>query len=350
MELDSIGIIRKALSVSDAQFRIPTIPTGLLTLDLMVGGGFPLGRTTSIAGLGGCGKTTLVWTFLDNVAKLGGVPVLIDTEYYYTEQRVQELGLTHLAERIILKHELTTGTLFTQFKEILETIASVKGYRFGFIVIDSWSDTPSVEEMTSGKPGVGIHAKSARHFFRSALHWMVRFNIGVIFVCQSTKRISTMPGFKGGSTYLSHDAIFANSFLEIQMARIKNMKKGGATVGFQTKVDIKKNKLAPPFQELTLDYYFHLGYDRARSVLNALVNLGLSSHSKGWYAIPGTEEKIQAAQLRNNLKLFDALETLAYEEGMKASTVEIKDVIDGEDLSAPDADIEVEDYTPEEGV
>lgn len=343
MDLNQVGSVRKALGAVDSK-SIATIPTGIHTLDVMIGGGFPNGRCMAIAGPGGSGKSTLLWSYLDNVAKYGGVPVLIDPEFYYTEDRALELGHTTLVEKLILINNITAETFYRQFQQILATISSAKGYRFGSIVIDSWSDVPSTSEMESGTPGVGVHAKQVRHFFRNSLSLMAKYNLSVIFVCQDTKKIN-MSGFgrAGGNTYLSKEAIFSNSFLEMHMVRVQNVKRGASTIGFQTKVKVNKNKLAAPFQELLLDYYFHSGYDKAKSLLDALVAFRIASKTGGWYTIG--DNKFQATTLRSSPETFNQLQDVFYEAmklKKKVGQENLPEQIEGE---VAEEGLTTEDYT-----
>lgn len=310
-----INALRQVLGGSCGITKIPTVPTRVHTLDLMIGGGIPVGRTTSIVGKGGTGKSTLMYSLLDSTIELGGVGILIDNEHNYTQERVVELGFLHLAENIIILPDVTLEGLFHHFNHIVDILSKIPNFRFGFIVIDSWSTMLSEGEMSSGNPGVGVHARFASTFFRNAVDLMSRYNIGIIFVLQEKQKIMMMPGMGGkgpqaGYGYLAQNAIYANSFLEIRMIRTKGIKSGSSTVGMNVKAISRKNKLAPPFRELTLDYYFSAGYDRARTILEALVAIRIAKKSGGWYDVNGT--KLQAGVLRQQPELMSQLEELVY--------------------------------------
>lgn len=305
-----IGTLRSALSSEDIVSEIPVIPTGIYSVDNLLGGGVPIGKTVSIIGKGGSGKSTLLYGILHNTIRLGGVPILIDPEFAYFDKRLQELGYGNLSNHLLLFHKVSVDELFSQFKTIAEVLVKQPGYRFAVLAIDTFSDLPSDQEMSSGTPGIGIHARFASLFFRNALDIMDKFNITVIFICHEKTKISTFPG--GGAVgygYIAQNAIYANSFQEMRMTRTSQIKSGTNSVGFKTKLHIRKNKLAPPYQEVVLDYYYQFGYDRASNIFDGLVLKGLASKTKGWYTLY-SGEKLQLGTLRRDNVLLDKYEDL----------------------------------------
>ena len=332
-----VGSIREALGAHDG-IRVSTVPTGVYTIDVMIGGGFPIGRCVSLVGKGGSGKSTLLMSYLNKVAEHGGIPVLVDNDVSYTKERALELGFEHLADKaIVMDRVLTVENLFTDFKSILSVIARIPNFRFGAIAIDTFSNMPCAGEMETGTPGIGMHARYSSSFFRSALSYLSKFNVTMIFVLHDKVKISTMPGFRGGYTYLAQNAIFANSFLELHMIKTQMIKVGGSSTGFKVKAEVRKNKIAPPFREVSLDYYFSLGYDKCKSLLDGMVAIGIAKKSGGWYDVQG--ERCQASMLRSHPEWFSTLEEHFY-EALKQSPREIASVEEEDEILAP---VEVED-------
>ena len=302
--------IRSALGASNIIEKIPTIPTGIHSLDNTLGGGVPVGRTVSIVGKGGSGKSTLLYGLLYNVVRMGGHAILIDPEYAYYDERMRELGYGPLSNDILIFNDITVDSLFEQFQAVVKAIIELPNYKFGVMVIDTFSDLPSEQEMTSGTPGIGIHARFASLFFRNALKTMAQCNMTVIFVCHEKKKISTFPGGgMSGYGYIAQNAIFANAFQEFRMIRTNQIKSGTNSVGFKVKVDVRKNKLAPPFQDVLLDYYYQFGYDRAKNILDGLILKGLASKKGGWYTLY-TGEKFQLGSIRQDVETLNRFETL----------------------------------------
>ncbi|MFL5858526.1 MAG: ATPase domain-containing protein, partial [Solirubrobacteraceae bacterium] len=77
-----------------AQVRVDAIPTGALSLDLALGiGGVPRGRIVEIFGPESSGKTTLVYHFIAEAQRLGGVCAFIDAEHAMDPLYAQAIGV-----------------------------------------------------------------------------------------------------------------------------------------------------------------------------------------------------------------------------------------------------------------
>ena len=302
--------IRNTLGTAGITAAIPTIPTGIHAVDNLLGGGIAVGRTVSIIGKGGSGKSTLLYGLLHNVIHMGGFAILIDPEYAYYDSRMRELGYSALSNQILLFNTITVDDLFEQFQTIVNTIVKSPNYKFGVMVIDTFSDLPSSQEMNSGTPGIGIHARFASLFFRNALSIMARTNMTVIFVCHEKTKISTFPGGgMAGYGYIAQNAIYANAFQEFRMIRTTQIKSGTNSVGFKVKIDVRKNKLAPPFRDVVIDYYYQFGYDRAKNIFDGLILKDLASKKGAWYTLY-TGEKFQLGSIRQDVELLNSLENL----------------------------------------
>ncbi|CAH8346940.1 unnamed protein product [Eruca vesicaria subsp. sativa] len=68
---------------SAAGALVETFPSGVLTLDLALGGGLPKGRVVEIYGPESSGKTTLALHAIAEVQKLGGNAMLVDAEHAF---------------------------------------------------------------------------------------------------------------------------------------------------------------------------------------------------------------------------------------------------------------------------
>lgn len=70
-----------------------TSPSGALTLDLALGGGYPKGRVVEIYGPESSGKTTLALHAMAEVQKAGGNVALIDAEHAFDPVFAKHLGI-----------------------------------------------------------------------------------------------------------------------------------------------------------------------------------------------------------------------------------------------------------------
>ncbi|MFM8936445.1 MAG: ATPase domain-containing protein, partial [Vulcanococcus sp.] len=76
-----------------SRMRIETSPTGALTLDLALGGGYPKGRVVEIYGPESSGKTTLTLHAIAEVQRRGGVAAFVDAEHALDPVYAAALGV-----------------------------------------------------------------------------------------------------------------------------------------------------------------------------------------------------------------------------------------------------------------
>ncbi len=76
-----------------SRMRVETVPTGALTLDLALGGGYPKGRVVEVYGPESSGKTTLTLHAIAEVQKRGGVAAFVDAEHALDPVYAAALGV-----------------------------------------------------------------------------------------------------------------------------------------------------------------------------------------------------------------------------------------------------------------
>jgi recombination protein RecA len=124
--------------------------------------------------------------------------------------------------------------------------------------------------------------------------------------------------------------------------RIGQLKAGNETVGNQTKVTVRKNKVAPPFKEVFFDIMYGEGISREGSLLDIGIAHEVVQKSGAWFAY-GDE---RLGQGRENAKQF-LKENDEVRGRILAEIYEKLGLVDGR----PDASSEEPDSEePEEGV
>src|SRR4030066_2523858 len=88
------GSIMRLGQKTDERFKVSTIPTGSIALDLALGvGGLPRGRIVEIYGPEASGKTTLTLSVIAQAQKNGGQAALIDAEHALDPTWAQKVGV-----------------------------------------------------------------------------------------------------------------------------------------------------------------------------------------------------------------------------------------------------------------
>ena len=99
------------MNLSDENIvKIPSIPTGSLSLDIALGiGGLPKGRVIEIYGPESSGKTTLSMHCIAEAQKQGGIAAFIDAEHAfdktYAEKMIEKENVK-LSGKVVTKTSL----------------------------------------------------------------------------------------------------------------------------------------------------------------------------------------------------------------------------------------------------
>lgn len=112
-----------------SRMRIETTPTGALTLDLALGGGYPKGRVVEVYGPESSGKTTLTLHAIAEVQRRGGVAAFVDAEHALDPVYAAALGVD--IENLLVSQP-DTGEMALEIVDQLVRSAAVD-----IVVVDS---------------------------------------------------------------------------------------------------------------------------------------------------------------------------------------------------------------------
>lgn len=225
---------------------IPVISSGSLALNLALGiGGFPKGRIVEIYGPEASGKTTLCLHTIANVQKQGGVAAFIDVEHALDPVRAEKIGVD-LDELLISQPDYGEQAL-----EIAETLIRSGGV--DVLIIDSVAALVPKSEIEGemGDHQMGTQARLMSQAMRKLTGAINKTKTLVIFTNQIRHKIGVMFGSPETTTGGNALKFYASQRLDIR--KIGNIQEGDQIVGSRHRVKVKKNKLAPPFQQAEFD-------------------------------------------------------------------------------------------------
>ncbi|MFB6229692.1 MAG: recombinase RecA [Salinibacter sp.] len=320
----------------DPNRDVEAIPTGSLALDEALGvGGVPRGRITEIFGPESSGKTTLATHVVAEAQKLGGTCAFIDAEHAFDPNYAEQLGVD-IDELLISQPD--TGE---QALNITDTL--VRSGALDVIVIDSVSAlVPQAElEGDMGDTHVGLQARLMSQALRKLAGTINRTKTALIFINQIRMKIGVM--FGNPETTSGGRALKFYSSVRMDIRRIGAVKDSQDVIGNRTRVKVKKNKVAPPFQEAEFD----LIYGEGISSLGEIIDLGtehdILQKRGSWYSYQ--DETI--AQGRENTKEW--LEEHPEErEEIKSALRRELGLVSGEEDAGDEADEEEAEATAEE--
>jgi recombination protein RecA len=273
--------------------KVASISTGALALDLALGvGGVPKGRVIEIYGPESSGKTTLALHIIAETQKAGGLAAFIDAEHALDPGYAEAIGVD--IENLYFSQP-DNGE---QALEITDTL--VRSGALDLVVVDSVAAlVPRAEiEGEMGDSHVGLQARLMSQALRKLSGSLSRSGTTAIFINQLREKIGVM--FGSPETTPGGRALKFYASVRLDIRRIGALKVGNETVGNQTKVTVRKNKVAPPFKEVFFDIMYGEGISKEGSLLDIGIQHEIIQKAGAWFAY-GDE---RLGQGRENAKQF----------------------------------------------
>lgn len=291
--------------VPASKTRIPgRIPTGSLTLDVVLGGGWPMNHWVEIVGEASHGKTAIALKTIatNQILDPNFTVVWIAAEQFDTSY-AKMCGVD--TDRVLL---VETNSMEDAFDAVIQFCESKS---IDMVVIDSLpalvpsaEDEKSMEEFTVGR-GAQLTNKFFRKVSAATKRDLVEEERPVLGIMINQYRMKigvmhgdprTTPGGLGKDyAYSIRCEVKRDEWLEAGTGQDK--KRVGQTIRVRT----IKNKTFPPQQTAYLDFYFADGgvidsgeYDRAKEIVALSILNGIVDRRGGWMYYG--ERKWQGAQ------------------------------------------------------
>ena len=262
-----------------SRMRIETSPTGALTLDLALGGGYPKGRVVEIYGPESSGKTTLTLHAIAEVQRRGGVAAFVDAEHALDPVYAAALGVD--IENLLVSQP-DTGEMALEIVDQLVRSAAVD-----IVVVDSVAAlTPRAEiEGEMGDLAVGSQARLMSQAMRKITGNIGKSGCTVIFLNQLRQKIGVTYG--NPETTTGGNALKFYASVRLDIRRIQTLKRGTEEYGIRAKVMVAKNKVAPPFRIAEFDILFGRGISSVGCLLDLAEENAVVVRKGAWYSYEG---------------------------------------------------------------
>lgn len=254
---------------------VELLPSGSLSLDIALGGGYPKGRIIEIYGPESSGKTTLTLHAIAEIQRQGGTAAFIDAEHALDPAYAKRLGVD---TDNLLVSQPDNGE---QALEICETL--VRSNAVDLIVVDSVAAlVPQAEiEGDMGDSHMGLQARLMSQALRKLTGIINKSKATVIFINQIRMKIGVM--FGNPETTTGGNALKFYASVRADIRRTGQIKDGDNIIGNRTKVKIVKNKIAPPFRIAEFDIMYNEGISRTGDVLDLAVLHGVVGKAGAWF-------------------------------------------------------------------
>ena len=310
---------------------LDVISTGSLGLDIALGiNGLPLKRIIEIYGPESSGKTTLALHIIAEAQRQGGTCAFIDVEHALDPIYASKLGVQ--VEDLYVSQP-DTGE---QALEITDTL--VRSGSMRVLVIDSVAAlVPKAElEGDMGDSHMGLQARLMSQALRKLTGSISKSGCMVIFINQIRHKIGVF--FGNPETTTGGNALKFYASIRLEIRRIGSIKDKEKMIGNQTRIKVVKNKLAPPFREVTLEILYGEGISKIGEIIELGVKSEILEKAGSWYSYQGErigqgKESVKDFLQANPEKMKQIEKAICEKLGKEIKLPEGDVLQDGEDLS-----------------
>lgn len=325
--------------MGDAPPLVETISTGSLVLDSITGGGFPKGRIIELFGAESSGKTTFALTAAAHVQAQGGTVAFIDFENALDPRYAAKLGVD------VPNMALSQPDYAEQGLQLVENLAA-SGV-VDLIIVDSVAALVPKAELEGDMESqtIGLVARLLSRALKKLVSTANRTKTTIILINQTRVAIGSFSPMGTPTDTTGGKALKFYASQRIEIRKGQQIKEGKEVLGSQTRMTVKKNKIAPPFMTGETVITFGKGINKAVEMIEVGPAFGvIEKPNNRTYVETATGEifaksKADAvAAIENDPKLYDRL--AAHLKQVLADKIAGNEV---DEIKGGDADAEVAD-------
>jgi len=270
---------------SNERFQTSLLPTGVMPIDYLLGGGVPRNRWTELFGDFSTLKSYVALRCIAETQASGGTAALIDTEHSYDPEWARMLGVnTH--ELLVLHPD--TGEAAVDATEMLVRADT------DLVVWDSVAATLPLEEQSKSELKDKHQPARLAALMSRATRKITACNRKTALLCVNQTRMAvgvtfgnpeTTPGGKALPFYASHRVSMRKSGKVTEPIKVthgSDTKQSHKTVAYTIRATIEKSKLTRPFQDVYFRFDLSTGMvDDVQFLVDTGIDQGLITNPKG---------------------------------------------------------------------
>lgn len=237
-------------------------------------GGVPLGRMGEVYAEEGRGKSSLGFEIIASAQRQGGVGVLIEVESTFERSRAEALGVD--CDSLVLCEPTCLEEVLSEMDNIFDVANSTQEHPV-VIVWDSLASTPTAGEIADGMQDAKNGVAERGRLFARALRVMsmraAQTGVAVIVINQTRTKIGVV--FGDPTTTPTSGVLKFHCAWRLAIQGGTAVKEGEETIGIETTIYSKKNKLSPEKRKFRARLLFDGGWDRRWMVVNFAKDTGV---------------------------------------------------------------------------
>lgn len=259
--------------------QVEVISTGNLAIDKALGvGGIPKGRVVEVYGNESSGKTTLCLHIVAEAQKGGGKVAYIDAEHSLDPLYAKAIGVD--VDKMWICQPDNGEQGLTVANELVKTGEAA------VIVVDSVAAlTPKAElDGEIGDSHMGLQARMMSQALRMMTAITQKSKTIVLFINQTRANIG---GYGASVVTTGGNALKFYASIRIKVAKGEKVGKTGEETANVMRVEIVKNKVAPPFRRAECEIIFGEGISNEATLRDLAVEQGILQKGGSWYKYKG---------------------------------------------------------------
>jgi recombination protein RecA len=300
-EINSLLGTNVVTMANDKRLEIEYIPTGVLPIDHLLGGGIPRGRVTELFGAYSTLKSYITLSTIAQAQKQGIVCALVDTEHSFEPDWSSDIGIDNDS---LIYQTPETG------EEAIDTIESLIRVGVGLIVWDSIAASLPQAEGNKRMSKESMQPARLAALMSAGMRKITAANrdTALLFVNQTRMNVGVMfgdPEVVAGGKALPYYASYRVALRKA--GKVKDTVEGydaegkktkvNSTIGINIRATLEKSKLSSPMQEVIFQWNLMQGaVDEVGYLISFGLLQGIIKHEgKSWWInedekIVGTEK------------------------------------------------------------
>jgi recombination protein RecA len=274
---------------------VKRISTGSLTLDLITGGGWPIGRVIEVFGPESSGKTSLAIHSMIEAQKAYPEKkiLIIDTEHALDRKYCEKLGLD------MSQVYVTQPNHGEQALDIAEDL--IRTGEFSFVLVDSVATLIPKSELEGEMEdsAMGSQARLMSKGLRKLTGITNTTGTILFFTNQLRSKIGVVYG--NPEVTSGGNALKFYASIRVDIRKKAGDKVDGEIRNITTTCKTVKNKTAPPFRTCSFDINFGEGIDRTGEIIAVGITTGIIEKHGNTLSYDGTKLGVGQKQAKATL-------------------------------------------------